>query len=137
MPFSVRVNPQKSTITLLCWGAITVDDLMEYERLYWEGPDHEGFHHIVDLQLANLDIGLDEGMMLATHATPTDLNAYAGARSAMVVGDEDQHFLLEAYKEARHSMCSSTIREIGVFTDLDVAKTWIDESVVTRAAADS
>tara|TARA_R110002072_G_scaffold36524_3_gene107514 strand:- start:87 stop:500 length:414 start_codon:yes stop_codon:yes gene_type:complete len=137
MPFSVRVNSPKSTITLVCWGEITVDDLMEYERLYWEGPEHEGFHHIVDLQLAQLNIGLDEGLMLATHATPTDLNAYSGARSAMVAADEDQQFLLEAYREARHAMCSPSIREVAVFVDFELAKTWVDESVVSRSSENS
>ena len=133
MPYSVRVNVAKSTITLACWGEITVDDLMEYERLYWEGPSHEGFHHIVDLQLAHLNIGLDEGMMLATHATPVDLHAYSGARSAMVAGNEEQQFLLEAYREARHAMCSPAIREIKVFEDAELAKEWVAESVVSRS----
>jgi len=84
MPFSVHVNHPNSTITLVCWGDITIDDMMEYERRYWAGPEHEGYHHIVDLQVANVQIDYNEGLMLATHATPGDPNAYRGARSAFV-----------------------------------------------------
>lgn len=133
MPFSVRVNHLKSTITLVCWGDVTVDDLMEYERLYWAGPEHEGYHHIVDLQVANLKIDLNEGLMLASHATPGDLNAYSGARSAFVVGDDEQQYLAEAYRDARHAMCSPRIREVAVFQDIVEAQAWVDASVVTRA----
>ena len=133
MPFSVRVNMDRETITLVCWGDITVDDLMEYERRYWGGTEHEGWHHIIDLQLAELKISLDEGLMLATHATPVDLDAYAGARSALVVADEDQQFLAESYKDARHSMCAPKVREVGVFYDTEMAKSWIAESPVARA----
>ena len=131
MPFSVRVNEPQRTITLACWGEITVDDLMEYERRYWAGTEHEGFHHVVDLQLAVLNISLDEGQMLATHATPVDLNAYTGARSAIVVADEEQHYLGEAYRDARHLMCSPKIREVGVFDSTEQAKAWLDESILT------
>lgn len=134
MPFSVRVNAQESTITLVCWGAITIDDMMEYERRYWGGTEHEGFHHVVDLQVAQLNIDLNEGLMLATHATPGDLDAYRGARSAIVVGDEEQAWLAEAYREARHAMCDPAIREVRVFEDMDKARVWLKESVVTRAS---
>lgn len=133
MPFSVRVNEPKNTITLVCWGDITVEHMMEYERRYWGGPEHEGFHHIIDLQVARLKIGLDEGLMLATHATPADLDAYRGARTAIVVGDEDTQFLAELYKDARHAMCHPKIREIAVFEDIEDARTWVDASQVTRA----
>jgi hypothetical protein len=133
MPFSVRVNEPKNTITLVCWGDISVDDMMEYERRYWGGTEHEGFHHVVDLQVASLNIDLNEGLMLATHATPADLNAYAGARSAIVVADEDTRFLAEAYRDARHLMCNPKIREVAVFLDMEEARAWINESVVTRA----
>lgn len=132
MPFSVRVNMDSETITLVCWGEITVDDLMEYERRYWGGKEHEGWHHIVDLQLAELRISLDEGLMLATHATPTDLDAYAGARSALVVADDEQQFLAESYRDARHAMCEPSIREVGVFFDTEAAKRWTAESQVVR-----
>ena len=90
--------------------------------------------HIIDLQLAELKISLDEGLMLATHATPVDLSAYAGARSALVVADEDQQFLAESYKDARHTMCAPSVREVGVFYDTEVAKSWIAESPVARAS---
>lgn len=133
MPYSVRVNHLKHTITLVCWGDITIDDMMEYERRYWAGTEHEGYHHIVDLQVANLNIDFNEGLMLATHATPGDLDAYAGARSAMVVGNEDQRFLVEAYREARHAMCSPKIREVGVFEDMEKARAWVDAGVVVKA----
>ena len=83
---------------------------MEYERRFWGGPEHNGFHHVVDLQAANLKISLDEGLMLVTHVTPTDLNAYSGARSALIVSDEEQQFLAEAYRDARHQMCNPQIR---------------------------
>lgn len=68
MPISVQVNHAKNTITLVCWGDITIEDMMDYERRYWGGPEHEGYHHIVDLQVANVKIDLNEGLMLATHA---------------------------------------------------------------------
>lgn len=134
MPFSVRVNKPRKTITLVCWGNINVDDMMEYERRYWGGPEHEGFHHIVDLQVAKLCIDFNQGLMLATHATPSNPDAYSGARSALVVGDEDTRILCEAYRDARHAMCHPSIREIGVFEDIEKAKAWIDESVVTWAS---
>lgn len=105
---------------------------MDYERRYWAGPEHEGYHHIVDLQVANVKIDLNEGLMLATHATPGDLSAYSGARSAFVVGDEKQQHLVEAYRDARHAMCSPKIREVGVFYDMQEAKAWVDASVVSR-----
>mgnify|MGYP005631042219 CR=1 FL=1 len=128
MPFSVSVNKDAQIITLICWSEITVDHFMEYERRYWGGTEHEGFHHIVDLQLADLNIGLDEGLMLATHATPANLDAYSGAKSAIVVQDEDQQFLALAYRDARHAMCNPSIREIGVFLDKEEARTWLEES---------
>lgn len=37
--------------------------MMEYERRYWEGTEHEGFHHVIDLQVATLDIDYSEGLM--------------------------------------------------------------------------
>jgi len=132
MPFSIRVNEPKNTITLVCWGDVTIEEMMEYERRYWGGTEHEGFHHIVDLQVANLKIDVNEGLMLATHATPADPDAYRGARSAMVVGNEDQRFLVELYRDARHSMCRPEIREVGVFEDIEEAKAWVDASVVKR-----
>jgi hypothetical protein len=128
MPYSVRVNEQAKTITLACWSTITIDHLMDYERVYWGGFEHVGFHHIVDLQLAELDVSLEEGLMLATHATPTDLKAYSGARSAMVAADDEQEILLLAYRDARHAMCSPDIREVKVFRDLELAKAWIQEA---------
>ncbi len=134
MPFSVRVNIDTETITLVCWGAITIDDLMEYERRYWGGTEHEGWHHIVDLQLAELRISMDEGLMLATHATPTDLDAYSGACSALVVADEEQQFLAESYRDARHVMCNPEIREVAVFFDTEAAKTWIAAANLSRPA---
>ena len=133
MPFSVRVNHQTTTLTLACWGKINVADFMEYERRYWGGTEHEGYHHIVDLQLAELNIDLNEGLMLATHATPTNFDAYAGARSAIVVADDEQSFLAGAYRDARHSMCDPKMREVGVFEDAELAKAWINESLVTYA----
>lgn len=133
MPISVRVNTDNETITLVCWGRISIDDMMEYERRFWGSSDHEGWHHIVDLQLAELDISLDEGLMLATHATPVDLNAYAGARSAMVVADEEQQFLVESYRDARHVMCPPEVREVGVFFDMEAAKRWIAEATLSKA----
>lgn len=128
MPYSVRVNEPTKTITLSCWSTITIDHMMEYERTYWGGPEHVGFHHIVDLQLAQLNIDFDEGLMLATHATPTDLKAYSGARSAMVAADDEQEILLIAYRDARHAMCASEIREVKVFRDLEDAKAWVKEA---------
>jgi hypothetical protein len=128
MPYSVRVNEQAKTITLACWSTITIDHLMDYERVYWGGFEHVGFHHIVDLQLAELNVSLEEGLMLATHATPTDLKAYSGARSAMVAADDEQEILLLAYRDARHAMCSPDIREVKVFRDLEAAKAWIQET---------
>lgn len=132
MPYSVRVNHPQSTITLVCWGTIRVEDMMDYERRYWEGPEHEGYHHIVDLQVAELDIDLNEGLMLATHATPVDANAYTGARSAIVVADDEQYSLALAYRDARHAMCAPSIREVGVFETMEDARAWIGESVVVR-----
>ena len=132
MPFSVRVNAGTRVVTLVCWGDITVDDLMEYERRFWGGSEHTGFHHVVDLQVATMKIGLDEGLMLATHATPIDLDAYSGARSAIIVNSEDQQILAEAYRDARHVMCSPKVREIGVFLDPDEAKLWIEASTVVQ-----
>lgn len=128
MPYSVRVNEQAKTITLACWSTITIDHLMDYERVYWGGFEHVGFHHIVDLQLAELNVSLEEGLMLATHATPIDLKAYSGARSAMVAADDEQEILLLAYRDARHAMCSPDIREVKVFRDLEAAKAWIQET---------
>lgn len=130
MPYSVRVNDQKKTITLVCWGDVTVDDMMDYERRYWEGDEHEGYHHVIDLQVAKLRIDLNEGLMLATHATPANPEAYRGARSAIVVGEDDEYFLASAYRDARHAMCSPTIREVGVFEEMEAARTWIDEATV-------
>jgi hypothetical protein len=130
MPFSIRVNAPQKTITLLCWSTITIDDLMEYERSYWGGTEHEGFHHIVDLQLADIQVSLEEGLMLATHATPVNLNAYSGARSAMVIDGDEQEILLLAYRDARHMMCSSLIREVQVFDNIEKAKGWIDEATL-------
>ncbi len=71
-------------------------------------------------------------MMLATHATPANLDAYAGARSAIIVGDEDAEFLANAYRDARHLMCDPKIREVGVFYDIEEARAWIEESEVSR-----
>lgn len=133
MPFSVRVNRDKETVTLVCWGRLTIDDMMEYERRYWGGPEHEGWHHIVDLQLAELGISLDEGLMLATHATPTNPGAYRGARSAMVVADAEQQFLAELYRDARHAMCPPVMREVAVFFDMEMAKHWVGGSEIVRA----
>ena len=135
MPFSVRVNNPKNRITLVCWGDITVDDMMEYERRYWAGPEHEGFHHIIDLQVSTLKFDLTDGLMLATHATPSDLNAYAGARTAIVVGDEEQQITATAYRDARHAMCNPDIREVGVFFTIEDAKAWVESSEVVRAKA--
>lgn len=98
--------------------------MMKYERLYWAGPEHEGYHHIVDL---------NEGLMLASRATPGDLNAYSGARSAFVVGNDEQQCLAEAYRDARHAMCSPRIREVGIFRDFVEAQAWVDASVVSQA----
>lgn len=133
MPYSVRVNEFSKTITLVCWSTITIDDLMEYERTFWGGPDHIGYHHIVDCQLSQINVTLEEGLMLATHATPTDLKAYSGARSAMVAADDEQEILLLAYRDARHAMCAREIREIKVFRDLEAAKAWIQaaELIIT------
>ncbi|HKI73884.1 MAG TPA: hypothetical protein VJ998_04540 [Pseudomonadales bacterium] len=136
MPFSVRVNEAKNIVTLVCWGDISVDDMMEYERRYWGGPEHEGFHHIVDLQVANLKIDYNQGLMLATHATPANLDAYKGARSALVVGNEETEIMCEAYRDARHAMCHPSIREIGVFQDMEQARLWLEESAVIRAHQD-
>ncbi len=130
MPYSVRVNEQQRTITLVCWGDISVDEMMEYERRYWGGSEHEGFHHIIDLQVARLNFDLNDGLMLVTHATPTDPEAYRGARSAIVVGDEETEILTIMYRDARHTMCSPEIREVAVFHDIDEAKSWVDASQV-------
>ena len=135
MPYSARVNHQTRTITLVCWDDITIDDMMEYERRYWGGPEHEGFHHVIDLLFAKLAIDLNEGLMLATHATPSDPNAYRGARSAIVVADEETEILALAYRDARHSMCSPATREIEVFSRLDDAVAWIEDSQVVYASA--
>ncbi|MDZ7684210.1 MAG: hypothetical protein U5O39_03720 [Gammaproteobacteria bacterium] len=64
MPYSVRVNHLKSTITLVCWGRIGVEEMMDYERRYWEGPEHEGYHHIIDLQVAKAWV--DESVVVRT-----------------------------------------------------------------------
>ena len=130
MPYSVRVNTPAQIITLVCWGDITIDDMMEYERRYWGGPEHLGFHHIIDLQVARLKIDFNEGLMLATHATPSDPDAYRGARSAIVVSDDETEILAMAYRDARHAMCAPEIREICVFSDMDEAKAWVDASLV-------
>ena len=128
MPYSVRVNEPNKTVTLACWSNITIDDLMDYERVYWSGTENLGYHHVVDLQLADLNVSIDEGLMLATHATPTDLKAYSGARSAMIAADDEQEILLGAYRDARHSMCDMKVREVKVFRGLEHAKTWVDEA---------
>lgn len=130
MPYSVRLNEPAKTITLVCWGDITIDDMMEYERRYWGGPEHLGFHHIIDLQIASLKIDFNEGLMLATHATPSDPDAYRGARSAIVVSDDETEILATAYRDARHAMCQPEIREIGVFHTMEEAKSWIAASQV-------
>lgn len=133
MPYSVRINEASKTITLACWSTITIDDLMEYERTYWGDSDHVGYHHIVDTQLAEVNVSLDEGLMLATHATPTNLKAYSGARSAMVVADDEQEILLLAYRDARHAMCDPAVREVCVFRDLEDAKHWVNEAELRLA----
>ena len=134
MPYSVRVNELNRTITLVCWGDVSVDEMMEYERRYWGGPEHEGFHHIIDLQVARLDFDLNDGLMLVTHATPTNPHAYRGARSAIVVGDEDTEILCIMYRDARHTMCKPEIREIAIFHDIEEAKAWALSSEVTYGA---
>lgn len=130
MPFSVRINETNRTITLVCWGDITIDEMMDYERRYWGGPEHEGFHHIIDLQVARLAFDLNDGLMLVTHATPANPDAYRGARSAIVVGDEETEILAIMYRDARHSMCSPKIREVAVFHDIEEAQAWTADSVV-------
>lgn len=133
MPFSVRVNEPKKRITLVCWGEIAVEEMMEYERRYWAGPEHEGFHHIIDFQVAHLGIDVSAALTLATHATPVDLDAYSGARTAIVVANDDQQIVAETYRDARHAMCSPKIREVGVFLEIDEARAWVDAGVVTYA----
>lgn len=130
MPYSVSVNKPKKTITLICWGNVTIDEMMDYERRYWGGPEHEGYHHIIDLQVAKLKIDLNEGLMLITHATPVDPDSYIGARSAIVVSDRETEALGDAYRDARHAVCSPKIREIRVFYDMQEAKAWIGASEV-------
>ena len=130
MPYSVRINETSRVVTLVCWGDIVVADMMEYERRVWGGPEHEGYHHIIDLQVARLQMDLNDGLMLVTHATAANPDAYRGARTAIVVSDDETEILAMTYRDARHAMCSPVIREVSVFHDLEQAKSWVRESQV-------
>lgn len=117
----------------MCWGDVTADEMLDYERRYWAGPEHEGFHHVIDLQVANFDLDVEQALMLATHATPVNLDAYSGARTAVVVANDHQRFIAEAYRDARHAMCNPKIREVAVFFEVEAARTWVESSIVIRA----
>jgi len=130
MPVCVEVDIEDQVVYLTCTGDITAEDLMEYEREYWAGPSHEGFHHYVDFCDCALNLDYSEVLMLATHAAPPDPSAYKGAKTALVVADEEQQQIVQFYKEARHSLCSPDIREIGVFLDPDEADLWVLNSTI-------
>ena len=132
MPYSVSVNAPKNTITLVCWGEITTDDMIEYEHRFLEDQEHPGFHHIVDLQVAKFKFDRTRKPGEEDDALSLDSRPYKGARCALVVGDGEQHRVADAYRVMRLSGCNPIVREVSVFEDIDQAKAWVDASQVVR-----
>lgn len=124
MPLSASVDDENKMVHLIASGIVNGYDLMEYEREYWIGDQHLGYHHCVDLRQALLDVEFAELLILATHAAPSDDTPYTGARTALIVGGKTQTEQAEFYLEARHQICPPFIRELAIFEDTDAARDW-------------
>lgn len=130
MPLDVNVDKDAMVVQLTCTGTMVASDLMDYEREFWIGDEHLGFHHLVDFRGCELRIEYADILVLATHASPTEDSPYMCARSAFIGGGEDQLEKLDFFKHARHQICEPAIREVGVFDDLREGREWLTAASV-------
>jgi len=130
MPNTVSIDQDSLLIQLTWTDIVSVEELMEYERAYWQGNLLLGYNHCVDFRQCLLDIEFSELFALAAQTTPSGQANYKGARTALIVADDVQEELAEFYREARHQVCDPAIREVRVFRELDLAMDWIAEAVV-------
>lgn len=126
MSFIVAVDHDKNIVDVKCNDVVCAQDLMDYEREYWVGEVHQGYHHCLDLRECLLDIEFAELFMLASHAVPKEANSYTGARTAILVADTLQEELATFYRDARHEFCPPEVREVAVFEDEARAHEWLN-----------
>ncbi len=130
MPHEVSVREPETLVQVIWRDLVTADDLMEYEREYFGSSRLASYHHLVDFRDCELDVGFNEMIMLASHATPTGQAPYLGARTAVLVRGEAQFERAEFYQHARHQVCDRGVREVCVFYEADDAYTWVAEATV-------
>lgn len=122
MPISYRIDVERNLVLTTASGTLTDDDVLQFKARLVRDPDFRpGMKELSDIRnITRLDVTA-AGIRAMVEQDQRDRAVVASHRLALVVSKDLDFGMARMYQ----TLTESTMKNVGVFRDIDKANAWL------------